>query len=118
MAAVLLCASWWVAVAATLAASTRSASDDLSVLRSRFVTAMLPAAGSDDVRLLDAAAADLAESLGDDGLWPDLNYTTVGDEGRSWWEAGTHLQRAIILATAMAVTTWPSRARTTLGMYR
>ena len=29
-----------------------------------------------------------------------MNYTTVGTEGRSWWETGTHLQRTIILATA------------------
>ena len=69
------------------------------LLRSRFTEAMLPASTPDSKQLM-MAAAEVAKTVEQSGRWPDINYTTVGDEGRSWWEAGSHLQRTIILATA------------------
>ena len=73
---------------------------DTLVLRARLVGAMVPPQGSADASQLQQAAAELSGSLGANGRWPDVNYNTVGAKGRSWWETGTHLQRAIILATA------------------
>ena len=46
------------------------------------------------------AAREVAQSLTPAGSWTDVNYTTPGTEGRSWWHAGTHLQRTIVLAMA------------------
>ena len=74
--------------------------DDLEVLRSRFVASMVPPAGSSGARLAAQAAHDVQATLTATGSWPDINYTTVGDEGRSWWSTGEHLQRTVVLATA------------------
>jgi chondroitin AC lyase len=74
--------------------------DDLGVLRRRFVASMLPSAGSSGARLVVQAATEVAGTLSSIGNWPDVNYTTDGTRGRSWWIVGTHLQRTIVLATA------------------
>ena len=86
---------------------TLSASDtnevmrhDTQVLHARFVRSMLPLPSSAGAARVMQAAAIISHSAGPDGRFADVNYTTVGVEGRSWWATGTHLQRAIVLATA------------------
>lgn len=90
----------------TISGSDDNHDDDdaqqLDLLRQRFVDSMLPPAGSPDAGLVMQAAREVAKSLTSAGSWVDVNYTTVGSEGRSWWNAGTHLQRTIVLATAAA----------------
>ena len=79
------------------------ADPELSILESRLVDAMLPPAEDalNSTARVSAAAETLASRLDiATGQWPDVSYVTLGDEGRSWWGTGVHLQRMLLLATA------------------
>ena len=72
--------------------------DAMNALRRRMVDAMTDT-GEQTLRVADAAIR-VAASLEATGRWADINYTTVGTVGRSWWTCGEHLQRMLLLATA------------------
>jgi len=50
---------------------------------------------------IPAIDADVGTFLGlqaANGSWPDIDYNDP--DGRSWWKAGEHLRRSILVATA------------------
>ena len=69
-------------------------------LRQRVVDAMAET-GAQGQRVA-AAAVRYTSSLDTvSGQWQDIQYTTNGTDGRSWWACGEHLQRMLLLATAV-----------------
>ena len=83
--------------------STSSCPGDasLSLIRDTVTKFLLPQ--DDDCNISQRvvqAAMRYATELGPTGNWSDVNYVTVGTEGRSWWDAGVHLQRVLLLGIA------------------
>jgi chondroitin AC lyase len=69
-----------------------SAADDLAVVRQRLVDEMLDPVSA-------KAARQLADSLRQDGRWPDIDYAS---RRRSSWPTARHLSRVVALTRAYA----------------
>src|SRR5439155_8908133 len=68
----------------------------IDVLRSRLIVSVLPGAVADEQRLVESAKS-AADSLGADGTWADVDYTS---QARSHWGVRGHLERILLLSKA------------------
>lgn len=80
----------------TMAKDDPAGSSDIDTLNARYVRSILPT-DPEAIQALHRAAAELRESLGDDGSWKDIDYT---DQARSIWQARKHTERLLQMSRA------------------
>lgn len=72
-----------------------SPSGDLAILWNRTMTSMLP--NAENAASAVAAARKAAETLREDGSWPDINYADVSQSGHDQWQPAAHMARLVAM---------------------
>lgn len=72
-----------------------SSDHDLAVLWNRTMSSMLP--NAENAASAVAAARKVAETLREDGSWPDINYADVSQGGHDQWQPAAHLSRLVTM---------------------
>eukprot|EP00039_Didymoeca_costata_P006229 m.88513 g.88513 ORF g.88513 m.88513 type:complete len:794 (-) comp13169_c1_seq3:1634-4015(-) len=75
-----------------------SQADPLATLRQNVLTSLLPGADDTVWNNVSMAATRYASMLQQNGSWSDIDYTAPG---RSWWPAGVHLYRTLLISTSL-----------------